>query len=171
MRLLCTVLALVVALSVCGKLHAQRTRERLAERLQDLSLTADQETKIADIRKECRPKVQEAAKELAAVLKDEMEKVRAVLNPAQKTKLEGLKEEHQQGRPDTLLRLLVGGAGRPPGDVPLGVGAAAGVQVGMSPQGEQQAQPVHQHQDDGDLLAQVLNPPGVVGGVRHPGDV
>jgi Spy/CpxP family protein refolding chaperone len=106
MRLLCTVLALVVAISACAKLHAQRLRERLAERMQDLSLTADQETKIADIRKECRPKVQEAAKELAAVLKEEMEKVRAVLNPAQKTKLEGLKEEREERRTEGLAERI-----------------------------------------------------------------
>jgi Spy/CpxP family protein refolding chaperone len=106
MKPLYAVLALAVALSVCGKLHAQRVRERLAERMQDLSLTAGQETKIADIRKECRPKIQEAAKELATVLKDEVEKVRVVLNPAQKTKLEAMKDERQERRGDGLAERL-----------------------------------------------------------------
>src|SRR5262245_44744512 len=102
MRTLCMVLALAALLTVCGKLHAQAARERLAERLQDLGLTADQETKIADIRKECRPKIQEAAKELAAAVKDEEEKVRAVLTPAQKTKVAALKEERQERRAEGL---------------------------------------------------------------------
>ena len=102
MRTLCTVLALAAALLVCGKLHAQGARERLAERIQDLDLTAAQETKIADIRRECRPKIQEAARELAAVVKGEVEKVRAALTPAQKTKLEALKEERQERRAEGL---------------------------------------------------------------------
>ena len=106
MRTLCTVLALAAALAVCGKLHAQGQRERLGERLQDLHLTDQQEAKIADIRKECRPKVQEAARELATVVKDEEEKVRAVLTPAQKTKLEALKEERQERRAEGLCERL-----------------------------------------------------------------
>jgi Spy/CpxP family protein refolding chaperone len=106
MRALCTVLALAAALAVCAKLHAQGARERLAERIQDLSLTAEQETKIADIRKECRPKVEAAAKELAALAKDELEKVRAALTPAQKTKLETLREERQEHRAEGLAERI-----------------------------------------------------------------
>ena len=106
MRTLCTVLALAAALSVCGRLHAQVGRERLAERLQDLSLTAQQEAKIADIRKECRPKVQAAAQALAAVAKEEAEKVRAALTPAQRTKLEALKEERQEHRAEGLAERI-----------------------------------------------------------------
>ena len=98
MRALCTVLALAAALAVCGKLHAQGQRERLGERLQDLHLTDQQEAKIADIRKECRPKVQEAGKDLMTVVKEEEEKARAVLTPEQKTKLEEFKEERQERR-------------------------------------------------------------------------
>jgi Spy/CpxP family protein refolding chaperone len=68
------------------------------ERLQDLNLTDEQETRIADIRNEYRPKVQEAAKGLAALVKDEVEKARAVLNPEQRTKLEAFKEERGERR-------------------------------------------------------------------------
>ena len=106
MRTLCTGLALAAALTVCGKLHAQGARERLAERIQDLDLTAAQETKIADIRRECRPKIQEAARELAAVVKGEVEKVRAALTPAQRTKLEALKEERQEHRAEGLAERI-----------------------------------------------------------------
>jgi len=106
MRTLCPVLVLAVALSVCGTLHAQRVRERLAERIQDLSLTADQEKKIADIRKDFSSKDQAAAQALAAIVKDEAEKIRAALNPAQRTKLAELKEERQERRSDGLAERI-----------------------------------------------------------------
>jgi Spy/CpxP family protein refolding chaperone len=75
----------------------------LGERIQDLSLTEDQEAKIAEIRKEFRPKVQEAAKAVAALVKEEMEKARAVLTPDQKTKLAELKQERKEFRRDRLV--------------------------------------------------------------------
>ena len=73
-------------MSVCSALSAAAEEKAdpkaeggLLERIQDLNLTDEQEAKIADIRKEYRPKVQEAAKELAGIVKEEVEKVRAVL--------------------------------------------------------------------------------------------
>jgi Spy/CpxP family protein refolding chaperone len=78
----------------------------LAERIQDLDLTDQQEAKIADIRKECRPKVHEAAKELAGFLKDEVEKVRAVLTPEQRTKLEEAREERKEHRAECLAQRI-----------------------------------------------------------------
>ena len=56
------------------------------------------DTKIAEIRKECRPKVKAAAEEYAAVVKEEVEKVRALLTTEQKEKLETLKEERKEQR-------------------------------------------------------------------------
>jgi Spy/CpxP family protein refolding chaperone len=88
------------------KLFAQAARERVNERVQDINLTDAQEAKIADIAKEFRPKIQEAAKELAAVLKAEGEKIQATLTPAQKTKLETLKEERQEHRAEGLAQRL-----------------------------------------------------------------
>ena len=70
----------------------------LVERMQDLNLTDEQEAKIADIRKEFRPKVQEAGKELSALLKEESEKCQSVLTAEQKSKLESAKEERQERR-------------------------------------------------------------------------
>jgi Spy/CpxP family protein refolding chaperone len=78
----------------------------LAERIQDLDLTDQQEAKIAEIRKECRPKVQEAAKELAGFLKDEVERVRAVLTPEQRAKLEAAREEHKEHRGEGLAQRI-----------------------------------------------------------------
>jgi Spy/CpxP family protein refolding chaperone len=103
------VVALAVGASVYAALPAaaeekadQKAGGELAARVQDLDLTDEQEAKIADIRKEYRPKVQEAGKELAAVVKEEVEKVRGVLTPAQRTKLEAAKEERQERRAEGL---------------------------------------------------------------------
>jgi Spy/CpxP family protein refolding chaperone len=80
--------------------------EGLAERIQDLNLTDDQEAKIADIRKECRPKVQKASKGLAAIGKDEVGKVRAVLTEKQKKTLLALKKERRLFRGEHLVERI-----------------------------------------------------------------
>jgi hypothetical protein len=106
MRTLCTVLALAVTLSVCGKLHAQGVRERLVEQLQDLNLTDAQETKIASIRAEFRPKIQQAGQALAASARDEVERIRAALTPQQRVKLEDLKDERKERRHEGLAERI-----------------------------------------------------------------
>jgi Spy/CpxP family protein refolding chaperone len=85
---------------------AQGVRERVAERIQDLNLTDEQEAKVMEIRKAFRPKVEQAIKELAGVVKEEVAKVRAVLTPDQKTKLGELKEERQERRAETLCERI-----------------------------------------------------------------
>ena len=108
MRTLISAMLLVVAALVCPGLWAddeakdKGVGEGLAERIQDLNLTNEQEAKIEDIAKESRPKVQEAAKELAAVAKEEATKVRDVLTAEQKAKLETLKEERTEKRLEGL---------------------------------------------------------------------
>jgi Spy/CpxP family protein refolding chaperone len=109
MKTLVAVVALVVGMSVFAALPAAAEEKKaenpaagVGEWIQDLNLTDEQEAKIADIRKEYRPKVQEAGKELATVVKDEMEKVRDVLTPEQKTKLAAFKEERQENREEHL---------------------------------------------------------------------
>jgi Spy/CpxP family protein refolding chaperone len=81
---------------------SEKVKSRLAERVQDLDLTDAQETKIAEIRKESRTKVQEAAKELAAMVKQEVGKIMDVLTPEQKKKLENVKEERAEFRGERL---------------------------------------------------------------------
>jgi Spy/CpxP family protein refolding chaperone len=66
--------------------------------IQDLNLTDEQEAQIAKIREECRPKVQEAATELRALVKEELEKISAVLTPEQKPKVAALIEERREER-------------------------------------------------------------------------
>ena len=104
MKTLTAVLTVVVAMWFCApaQAQAQRERERLGERLQDLSLTDEQEAKIADIRKECRPEVEKAAKELATVAREEVDKIRKVLTPEQQQKLRAFAEERREHRVEGL---------------------------------------------------------------------
>ena len=81
---------------------AERAGGGLVARLQDLDLTDEQEAKITDIRKEHPPELQEAARELAAVVKEEVDKVRSVLTPEQRTKLKAAKDERQEVRAEGL---------------------------------------------------------------------
>jgi Spy/CpxP family protein refolding chaperone len=112
MRTLMAAVALAVGVSVYAALPAiaeEKAAEKagvLGARVQDLNLTDEQEAKIADIRKEYRPKVQEATKDLAGVVKEEVEKVRGVLTPEQRTKLEADKEERKERRAEGLAERI-----------------------------------------------------------------
>jgi Spy/CpxP family protein refolding chaperone len=96
----------VVVVGVPGKVSAQEAREVLVMKIQELKLTDAQEAKIADIRKEFRPKVQEAAKELATVAKEEMSKIQAVLTPEQKETLQATKQQRKERREEGLAERL-----------------------------------------------------------------
>jgi len=98
MKTLTAVLTVVVAMWFCAQAPAQREREPLGERLQDLNLTDEQEAKIADIRKECRPEVEKAAKELTAVAQEEVDKIRKILTAEQQEKLRTMREERRGQR-------------------------------------------------------------------------
>jgi Spy/CpxP family protein refolding chaperone len=102
MKTLTALLTVVVAMCISAPAQAQREREALGERLQDLSLTDEQEAKIADIRKECRPEVEKAAKELAAVVQEEVDKIRKILTPEQQQKLRAFAEERREHRLEGL---------------------------------------------------------------------
>ena len=106
MRTLSTVLALAVLMPLGARLAAEDVKEVVVERIQDLNLTDEQETKIADIIKDYRPKNEEAAKDLAALVKEEVEKVRAVLTPEQREKLDTFKEERKESREGCLAHRI-----------------------------------------------------------------
>jgi Spy/CpxP family protein refolding chaperone len=113
MKTLMAAVALAVGVSVYTALPAsaeEKSGEKpsggLHARLQDLNLTDEQETKIADIRTEYRTKVHEAAKELAAVVKEEVDKVRDVLTEEQKAKLKKAKEERRAHRGEGLAERI-----------------------------------------------------------------
>jgi Spy/CpxP family protein refolding chaperone len=109
MRSLSAVLVVALAVAVCADPRAAAAKQQqkvvgvvLVERIQDLNLTDAQEAKLAEIRKEYQPKIQEAGKQLAAAAKEEVEKARAVLTAEQKQKLETLKEERAERREGCL---------------------------------------------------------------------
>jgi Spy/CpxP family protein refolding chaperone len=113
MRTLKAVVALVLGMAVYATLLAAADQKAegkvgvvLVERIQDLHLTDEQETKIADIRKECRPKVQKEFKELTILVKEEMEKIQGVLTPEQRKKVAELKEERKEFREERLAERL-----------------------------------------------------------------
>jgi Spy/CpxP family protein refolding chaperone len=112
--MLLTVVALVVGVSVpavfaiaAEPTAAQKGGGALAERMQDLNLTDQQEARIADIRKDFQPKVKAAAKALHAIVQEEMEKARAVLTPEQRTTLASIKEERQEHKATSLAERIV----------------------------------------------------------------
>jgi Spy/CpxP family protein refolding chaperone len=108
MRTLCALLTLVAAIALCSRLHvqAQAAGQVLQVKIQDLDLTDDQEAKIADIRKEFRPRIMKAVEELATLVKGEVEKVRDVLTPAQKTQLQAMKDERMERKFESLCERI-----------------------------------------------------------------
>jgi Spy/CpxP family protein refolding chaperone len=113
MRILCALVALGAALLLCASLRAaddtkkvQDGEQGMVERLQDLNLTDEQEAKIADIRKVNRPKIEEAAKDLVAVFKEEVEKARGVLTGEQLQKIQEFKEEDRARRLEGLAETI-----------------------------------------------------------------
>jgi Spy/CpxP family protein refolding chaperone len=115
MKALNVLLTMALTVAVCAGLFVARAaqqerrqgiREALAEKIQDLNLTDEQETKIADIRKECHPKVQEAARALANVAREEVEEIRNVLNPGQKRTVQVLRDELSSRRSESLSERL-----------------------------------------------------------------
>jgi Spy/CpxP family protein refolding chaperone len=108
MRMLSTVLAVAALLPLGVKIAANQEKREvvLVETIQDLNLTDEQEAKIADILKEFRTKNADAFKELTSTVKEEVEKVSAVLTPEQKAKLETLKEERKEAREECLAHRI-----------------------------------------------------------------
>jgi Spy/CpxP family protein refolding chaperone len=95
-------LAFSTVMLVYTQLAAQEARVLLVERIQELNLPDEQEAKITSIQNECRPKIQAAAQELAAITTEEVDKVMAVLTPAQKEKLAALRDERKELRAEGL---------------------------------------------------------------------
>jgi Spy/CpxP family protein refolding chaperone len=106
MKVLSPVLALLVTMIASATLAAQEVRAILVERIQELNLTDEQEAKIAEIQKTERPKVEAAAKALAAVAKEEADKALAVLTPEQKEKVAAAKEERKELRSEGVSEKL-----------------------------------------------------------------
>src|SRR5687767_7959793 len=108
MRILSTVLVVAALLAQGARLAAEESKIEggLFDALQDLNLTDEQEAKIENIKKEFQTKNREALKELAAVVKEESEKVNAVLTPEQQATLAKLKEERKDSREECLAHRI-----------------------------------------------------------------
>src|SRR5262245_11521472 len=102
MRIVCRAFAFLMVMLACTQLAAQEVRVFVVERFQDLNLTDEQEAKIASIQEQDRPKIQAAAKELAAFVKEEVDKVLGVLTPAQREKLAAMRDERKEVRAEGL---------------------------------------------------------------------
>src|SRR5262249_2090010 len=100
------VVTVAVVLWVPAKLFADDAPTGVVERLRDINLTDEQEAKIAEIRKECQPKVQEAAQELKTTVREELEKIDALLTPDQKGKVKAPPEERKERRAERLVEGL-----------------------------------------------------------------
>jgi Spy/CpxP family protein refolding chaperone len=110
MKTLCLALTVVLAVTAGSRLYARNAnaneRQGPVATFHDLNLTDEQHEKIAEIRKENGPKVQEAAKELSGIVKEEMEKVHAVLTPDQREKVQAMKELRREHRAEGLAEAV-----------------------------------------------------------------
>jgi hypothetical protein len=113
MRTLNVVLMLLVTAWECPRLRADddpdvgHRDKALAEGIHDLELTDEQEADIANIQKEYEPKVQDAANKVAAIIKEEMDHVQAVLTSQQKQLLlQALKEHRKEHRVEDLAQRI-----------------------------------------------------------------
>jgi Spy/CpxP family protein refolding chaperone len=95
-------LAFLAVILAFSQLAAQEVRVVVVERFQDLNLTDEQEAKITSIQNESRPKIQAAAQQLRTSVKDEVDKIMAVLTPSQKEKLAALRDERRELRAEDL---------------------------------------------------------------------
>ncbi len=104
-----TVMLVGNGLYVSNDAYGQRqqpAREAIAERLQDMNLTDEQEAKLADIRKQFSTMVEKDKKELADVVQAEVAKVKAVLTGPQTEMLKNLKDERAERRAESLAERI-----------------------------------------------------------------
>jgi Spy/CpxP family protein refolding chaperone len=95
---------------------ADKLRERLQDSqlkvlvvsIQDIDLSDEQEAQIAAIRKEFRPKIEESAKELKTLVKEEVDGIRNVFTPEQRPKVQAIIEERKDFREESLAHKIAG---------------------------------------------------------------
>jgi len=93
---------------------ADKLRERLQDAqvkvlvvsIQDIDLSDEQEAEISAIRKEYRPKVEESAKELKSLVKDEVDQIRNVFTPEQRPKVQEIIEERRDFKAESLAQRI-----------------------------------------------------------------
>jgi Spy/CpxP family protein refolding chaperone len=95
---------------------ADKLRERLQDArakvlvvsIQDIDLTDKQEAEIGAIRKEYRPKIEESAKELKTLVKEEVDGIRNVFTPEQRPKIQAIIDERKDFREESLAHKIAG---------------------------------------------------------------
>ena len=78
----------------------------LGHAIQDIDLTDEQEAKIASIRQEYRPQIEENAKELKNLVKEEVDQIRNTLTPEQRPKVKAIIEERKEFKEESLAHAL-----------------------------------------------------------------
>lgn len=81
-------------------MHGHPQMGRGGAMLEGLNLTDDQKAKIAEIRKDYAPKLQEAGKDVQALRKEVHEKVLACLTPEQQEQLKKQRELRREHKPE-----------------------------------------------------------------------
>jgi Spy/CpxP family protein refolding chaperone len=74
--------------------------------IQDLNLSDEQEAQIAAIRKEYRPKIDQSAKELKNLAKEEVDQIKGVFTPEQKPKIQAMIEERKEFKEESLAQTI-----------------------------------------------------------------
>ena len=74
--------------------------------IQDIDLTDDQEALIEAIRKEFRPKIEQGSKELKALATEEVTRIRDVLTPEQRPKVQAILEERKEAKVEGLAETI-----------------------------------------------------------------
>ena len=119
MRTTQAVVALVLALSLGTAVAlTQVVTERpafgtadakvLVVEIQDIGLTDEQEARIAAIRKEYRPKIEENAKELKTLATEEVDRIRNTFTPEQRSKIPEILAERKEFKEESLAQAIAG---------------------------------------------------------------
>src|SRR5262245_30709698 len=120
MRTTCAVIAMALAMSLCATIGVAQqvvTQKPVIDRdqmqgqakmvwIQDLNLSDEQEAQIAAIRKEYRPKIDQSAKELKNLAKEELDQIKSVFTPEQKPKIQAMIEEHKEFKEESLAQTI-----------------------------------------------------------------
>jgi Spy/CpxP family protein refolding chaperone len=127
MRTTNTVLTLVLAMSMGVALNAAQVpteepavgtvkdekeesqfgqKKVLVVTIQDIELTDEQEARIAAIRKEFRPKIEEQAKELKTLVTQQLDRIRNVVTPEQRQRIQAILAERKEFKEESLAHAI-----------------------------------------------------------------
>jgi Spy/CpxP family protein refolding chaperone len=97
--------AVITAREVQEETQDERTK-MLVVTIQDIELTSDQESRIAAIRKEYGTKIKEDAKELKTLATQQLDRIRNVFTPEQRTKIQQIIAERREFKVESLAHTI-----------------------------------------------------------------